>query len=180
VFNLLVENGFYETALSLGKLKDHTLDNVFQHLTQQCLDQQSKPGFIMHRTEEWAEAVREYAPNQQAWYLLEQYLNQYDSSQTNYRYHRTAVETIFSKDARIQIPVWLKKSYTTKHPSGLLRCFMKFNLLEDACSLVVNISQLNQYADVSPMLLAQLNEYLAANQQQLVRELRQKVNQAIQ
>jgi len=135
LFPLLVQHNLFETALSLAKLYDFQsidLSLLFDHLTKK---------FITLLREETGKSVIEVDGYTVSivWSLLKQYLQIYDSPNTNYQYHATVIEQIFSTERRVELPVWLTDSLKQKNAAALLRLYIKYNYFIEASSLVLDL-----------------------------------------
>jgi len=161
-FTLLIQDGFYQTALNVAKAFKFMdeLHLFFETLTKKCLQLQSRSTEIDMESEEdkyWLEALNEdyltttkevgkttlrwdcfdlYGP-EAGWKMLENFLENYDTSKTNYQYRVRVAEKILSTDDRIKLPTWLVNSFKAKDCLELLlRVYLKYKLYEDATLII--------------------------------------------
>jgi hypothetical protein len=69
----------------------------------------------MEEEEEWLKEFGSTTSVSMAcWQLLERYLQRYDTSETNFKYHLAVAEKILSTDPRIKLPLWLVAAFKVR------------------------------------------------------------------
>lgn len=68
--------------------------------------------------------------------LLETYLKEHDKKGQSI-YHRTVAEKLFS--IKLHVPTWLRNSYKSRNWSELIALHIKYNLVEEATDLVIEL-----------------------------------------
>ena len=70
---------------------------------------------------------------------------------SNYQYYCVVAETMLSIDRRLQLPFWLVQILSDHDPASLLRIYMKYCCLEEACALSVKFYQVPLFFRSVPM-----------------------------
>ncbi|KJE89139.1 nucleoporin [Capsaspora owczarzaki ATCC 30864] len=156
VFSLLLQTGFYDTAVALATKFSINLVPLFESLASRCANlaaASTKPSQLTsHKLVEWLQhnilSLVSRDATDSAWRLLQSYLDAFDSADTNYEYHRAVVHRLLAIDRRIKLPQWLIMSAKSKHPVDLIQVFLKFALLEDAAGVALYyINAMKRFAD---------------------------------
>lgn len=137
LFALLIGGGFYDLALALAKkLAKADLTPLFISLAQKALEQQVDPSLFRAPTESWTHTLLARHSSGNAWFLLKDYLEHFDSEWTNFRYHAAVADCIFATDRRICLPAFLEESFLRNSPGALLTIMLKHNILSEACQFL--------------------------------------------
>jgi nuclear pore complex protein Nup160 len=137
-FALLIQQGCFDTALTLARLYDfpqRDVELVFDALTKRCLQLQLHLGDAdLPFEEEWLDTLAEEFSDRSgsAWALLGNWLERYDGPATNYGLHTHVAEKVLLTDVRIRLPHWLVSRLQEAHPAALLRIYLHFDLVDDA------------------------------------------------
>ncbi|XP_047451481.1 nuclear pore complex protein Nup160 [Mugil cephalus] len=137
---LLVQNGLFDSALTLCRSFGLNLSHVFEGLTFKCIKLQFGGEESQNEAWSWLAAnqlsvvnTKESSAADEAWRLLASYLDRYPSS--NGQHHRCIVHKLLSHG--VPLPDWLVKSYKRLDAPSLLRLLLNFDLLEAAAELVL-------------------------------------------
>ncbi|XP_061578278.1 nuclear pore complex protein Nup160 [Cololabis saira] len=159
---LLVQNGLFDSALSLCQIFKLTLTPVFEGLTFKCIKLQSGAEESQNAAWSWLAAnqlsvvnTKESSATDEAWRLLASYLDRYPS--TNGQHHRHVIYKLLSHD--VPLPDWLLQSYKSVDAPALLRLLLNFDRLENAAELVLEyvdavLGQGHQYFGIERPLSA--------------------------
>lgn len=142
---LLVQHGYFETALALAKLffpRDvKALQTVFEAFARRCLLYHD-PDAAVALDEEWTDSLEEaHGDRKGGWRLLQCYLLLFDGVDTNYALHVHVAHTLLELEPHAALPLWLVHYLAVAHPGGLLRLYLQFDLLEDAARLASRVVQ---------------------------------------
>ncbi|XP_078583967.1 nuclear pore complex protein Nup160-like isoform X2 [Branchiostoma floridae x Branchiostoma japonicum] len=143
---LLVQAGLFDNAVSLSQAFRLSLVPVFEGLASKCVRlTQSGPDIpkVGGKKEglDWLGAndipfthtSKPITAADQAWQLLQTYLERFDVTGVK-GYHKSVANKLLSLGA--PLPTWLVRAYKEKNASELLRLYLNFDLLEEACHLV--------------------------------------------
>ncbi|XP_064599845.1 nuclear pore complex protein Nup160-like [Liolophura sinensis] len=146
---LLVNNGLYDQAVVVSKTFELPLAPVMEGLAMRCLQLAQNSNYHMQGDNDYtAQAWDWLAENEtemcystkeasssadQAWRLLQFYLEQYDDA--NGQFHRTVAVKLLSHG--FSLPSWFMASYKTRNAAELLRLLIDYDLLEQAGSLAL-------------------------------------------
>ncbi|KAG0010668.1 hypothetical protein BGZ81_002655 [Podila clonocystis] len=142
---LLVRYGYIDEATSLALLFNQDLDIIFDSLVDKYLaalttEQEDLTGRDRLSKSSWASASR----NRSASTLLslQNYLDRYDSSESNYRYRLEVVERILSRNGDFNLQPWLTLHYLSHNPEDLIRLYLKYGTVEKAAIFSSQVIQL--------------------------------------
>nr|XP_055048716.1 nuclear pore complex protein Nup160 [Misgurnus anguillicaudatus] len=138
---LLVQTGLFDTALTLCQTFNLPLTPVFEGLTFKCIKLQHKGD--QDQTEAWGWlaanqlpsviTTKECSATDEAWRLLEHYLEQHPSQ--NAKYHRCVINKLLSHS--VPPPDWLVNAHKAVDTAALLRLYLNYDQLESASELVL-------------------------------------------
>ncbi|KAM9352421.1 nuclear pore complex protein Nup160 [Symphorus nematophorus] len=139
--SLLVQNGLFDSALSVCQTFNLNLTSVFEGLTFKCIKLQFGGEESQNEAWSWLAAnqlssvvnTKESSATDEAWRLLASYLSRFPSS--NGQHHRCVINKLLSHG--VPLPDWLVTSYKAVDASSLLRLFLNFDLLDAAAELVL-------------------------------------------
>ncbi|KAM3610070.1 uncharacterized protein V6R79_024806 [Siganus canaliculatus] len=139
--SLLVQNGLFDSALSVCQTFSLDLTSVFTSLTFKCIKLQFGGEEPQNEAWSWLAAnqltsvvnTKESSATDEAWRLLASYLDRFPSA--NGCYHRCVVSKLLSHG--VPPPDWLLRSYKAMDTASLLRLFLNFDLLDAAAELVL-------------------------------------------
>ncbi|XP_055957883.1 nuclear pore complex protein Nup160 [Patella vulgata] len=143
----LVNAGFFDRAIIVCRRFDIPLNSVFENLALRCVNlAQTCDNFSLEKdpsSEAWdwlkenysatGAPCREASATDQAWWLLQYYLECYETG--NGKYHRCVAERLLAHG--FPLPTWFLNSYRILNTSELLRLYINYDLLEDAGCLVL-------------------------------------------
>lgn len=126
IISLLVNNNYYDLAFHISDIFDIDKSLIFERLTKSCLEEQisGKP-FVIHLEDSFLFNKKE---KDLGWKMIEYYLKKYEQ---NY-YKKVVIETVFTVNSHLNIPLWLKESFIKTDASTLLRIYIKFDKLQNA------------------------------------------------
>ncbi|RVE71390.1 hypothetical protein OJAV_G00051340 [Oryzias javanicus] len=137
---LLVQNGLFDSALSLCHTFKLDLTPVFEGLAFKCIKLQLGGEEAQNEAWSWLAAnhlsvinTKESSAADEAWRLLACYLDRYPS--TNGQHHRLVINKLLSHG--VPLPDWLIQSYKRADAPSLLRLLLNFDQLESAAELVL-------------------------------------------
>ncbi|XP_019626298.1 PREDICTED: nuclear pore complex protein Nup160-like isoform X3 [Branchiostoma belcheri] len=143
---LLVQAGLFDNAVSLSQAFRLTLVPVFEGLASKCVRLTlsgpdipkvggKKEGFDWLGANDipFTHTSKPITAADQAWQLLQAYLERFDITGVK-GYHKSVANKLLSLGA--PLPTWLVRAYKEKNASELLRLYLNFDLLEEACHLV--------------------------------------------
>lgn len=145
---LLVNAGMYDRAVIVSRAFDLPLNPVFESLTLRCINLAKNSSYFMQgdndytsQAWEWLKTnsltltniSRENSSADEAWQLLQQYLNRYED-QTG-QYHRCTAGKLLAHG--FSLPAWFINSYKGLNSAELLRLYIEYDLLEEAVSLCI-------------------------------------------
>ncbi|KAI9596109.1 nucleoporin Nup120/160-domain-containing protein [Syncephalis fuscata] len=144
--NLFNQRGQYGHAFALSKVFSLDLSPIFISMVRKCVrlaqeDLEGKPWAynvqdrifdISTDNDASCTETMEGPPSSRAWRLLEQLLERYDSSNTQYQYRALVLEETLKLNRHAKIPAWLVHFYTKHNPEDLIRIYLKHNLIEEA------------------------------------------------
>lgn len=142
---LLVSTGLFDTAVRLCKAFDMNLNQVFEGLAHRCVQLSKNTQNILPTEDITSEAWdwltendvgqlntgREVSSADQAWWLLQIYLQKYETVSSVY--HKCVAIKLLTHG--FFLPDWLQASYKVLNPAELLRLYIDYDLLEDAAYL---------------------------------------------
>ncbi|XP_071104860.1 nuclear pore complex protein Nup160-like isoform X1 [Haliotis cracherodii] len=143
---LLVNTGLFDRAIIVAKYFNLTLNTVFENLALRCVHLAKGSNYFMigdndQTSEAWdwlqenhfnaGSVQRDKSAADQAWTLLQCYLNSYEDSTA--RYHRCVSEKLLSHG--FSLPTWFINSYKELNCAELLRVYINYDLLEEAAAL---------------------------------------------
>ncbi|KAK2174344.1 hypothetical protein NP493_810g00006 [Ridgeia piscesae] len=158
---LLVNAGLFDSAINICKLYKMPFTTIFEGLASRCVSlaassQDYMPAESAYTAAAWhwlqqneltsANATRDTSAADQAWRLLQSYLNKYEDPTT--RYHRCVAVKLLSHN--FHLPDWFIASYKKINAPELLSLYLNYDLLEEAALLVI------EYIDA---ILGNGNEY---------------------
>ncbi|CAG8505921.1 7920_t:CDS:10 [Acaulospora morrowiae] len=140
--------GKFDLAISIAKLFEIPLDDVFERMTRKCLlPLNSNTDSSEHRTS-W---VRNNEVTQlihgtetdKAWAMLRKYLDKYDKrEETLCRYRAIVLRTMLTVNSQICIPEWLTSFYKTYNQGEHIKILMDFGRLSDAVTAVSELLEM--------------------------------------
>ncbi|KAI8512729.1 hypothetical protein Bbelb_093680 [Branchiostoma belcheri] len=143
---LLVQAGLFDNAVSLSQAFKLSLVPVFEGLASKCVRLTlsgpdipkvggKKEGFDWLGANDipFTHTSKPITAADQAWQLLQAYLERFDITGVK-GYHKSVANKLLSLGA--PLPTWLVRAYKEKNASELLRLYLNFDLLEEACHLV--------------------------------------------
>uniref|UniRef100_A0A3P9ILY1 Nucleoporin 160 n=1 Tax=Oryzias latipes TaxID=8090 RepID=A0A3P9ILY1_ORYLA len=137
---LLVQNGLFDSALSLCHTFKLDLTPVFEGLAFKCIKLQLGGEESQNEAWSWLAAnhlsvinTKESSAADEAWRLLASYLDRYPSM--NGQHHRLVIHKLLSHG--VPLPDWLIQSYKRADAPSLLRLLLNFDQLESAAELVL-------------------------------------------
>ncbi|XP_078662026.1 nuclear pore complex protein Nup160-like [Branchiostoma floridae x Branchiostoma belcheri] len=143
---LLVQAGLFDNAVSLSQAFRLSLVPVFEGLASKCVRLTlsgpdipkvggKKEGFDWLGANDipFTHTSKPITAADQAWQLLQAYLERFDITGVK-GYHKSVANKLLSLGA--PLPTWLVRAYKEKNASELLRLYLNFDLLEEACHLV--------------------------------------------
>ncbi|XP_028408932.1 nuclear pore complex protein Nup160-like [Dendronephthya gigantea] len=141
---LLVQAGQYDTAFSIAKAFDLPLTSIFDGLAARCvkLSLYTAPNTDLDERMSWLKSndtnvsglTRDSSPADQAWNLLNVYLDRFGSKQ-NCVYYKCVCTRLLSMGC--VLPTWLVNAYKVANPAELLQLLINFDLLQEAGSLAL-------------------------------------------
>lgn len=140
LLSLLVQNGLFDSALTLSHTFRLDLTPVFEGLTFKCIQLQFGGEESQNDAWSWLAAnqltmvnTKESSAVDEAWRLLASYLQRFPS--TSGQHHRHVIHKLLSHG--VPLPDWLIASYKRVDAPSLLRLLLNFDLLEAAAELVL-------------------------------------------
>ncbi|KAF9427628.1 hypothetical protein BGZ94_004535 [Podila epigama] len=141
---LFVRYGFLEEATSLALLFNQDLDSVFDSLVDKYLGAFAAEQEELDRMD-WPSRVATSSATKgkaaSALLTLQNYLERYDNTESNYRYRLEVVERILSRNGHFNLPPWLTQHYLTHNPEDLIRLYLKYGAVEKAASFSSQVIQ---------------------------------------
>ncbi|KAI8808003.1 hypothetical protein BJ742DRAFT_810447 [Cladochytrium replicatum] len=137
----------YNKALSLALLFKADLTSIFEAVASKCVELSAADNSSRTAVESsWFSAEEslsstavESGASTRAWRLLQIYLENHDTKERGYGYHRAAVERILQLNRKVELPPWLVEVYKAKRgPEDLIRVYMKYDLMEAAGRVAVD------------------------------------------
>eukprot|EP00058_Branchiostoma_floridae_P011934 XP_002597422.1 hypothetical protein BRAFLDRAFT_122633 [Branchiostoma floridae] len=143
---LLVQAGLFDNAVSLSQAFRLSLVPVFEGLASKCVrltvsgpdipkvgGKKEGLDWLGANDIPFTHTSKPITAADQAWQLLQTYLERFDITGVK-GYHKSVANKLLSLGA--PLPTWLIRAYKEKNASELLRLYLNFDLLEEACHLV--------------------------------------------
>ncbi|CAH1256707.1 NUP160 [Branchiostoma lanceolatum] len=143
---LLVQAGLFDNAVSLSQAFRLSLVPVFEGLASKCVrltlsgpdvpkvgGKKEAFDWLGANDIPFTHTSKPITAADQAWQLLQIYLERFDIAGVK-GYHKSVANKLLSLGA--PLPTWLVRAYKEKNASELLRLYLNFDLLEEACHLV--------------------------------------------
>ncbi|KAL4225759.1 hypothetical protein ACF0H5_016448 [Mactra antiquata] len=143
---LLLNAGMYDRAVIVSRAFDLPLNPIFESLTLRCINLAKNSSYYMRgdndytsQAWEWLKTnnltltniSRENSSADEAWQLLQQYLDKYEDRKG--QYHRCAASKLLTYG--FTLPAWLVNSYKGLNSAELLKLYIDHNLLEEGVNL---------------------------------------------
>ncbi|KAG1847541.1 nucleoporin Nup120/160-domain-containing protein [Suillus subalutaceus] len=127
----------FDMAMATARSLDVDMSELFATLTTQCLRLSRNPETVLQEdTSDWllTDNVSSWpgSPADRGWRYLRVALERHDSTQTDYKYSKTAFETILSSDRSSPPPPWLVHSLEENHHEYLIRTSLRYDIIESA------------------------------------------------
>jgi nuclear pore complex protein Nup160 len=127
----------FDMAMATARSLDVDMSELFATLTSQCLRLSRNPEIVLQEdTSDWllTDNVSSWpgSPADRGWRYLRVALERHDSAQTDYKYSKTAFETILSSDRSSLPPPWLVHSLEENHHEYLIRTSLRYDIIESA------------------------------------------------
>jgi nuclear pore complex protein Nup160 len=127
----------FDMAMATARSLDVDMSELFATLTSQCLRLSRNPEIVLQEdTSDWllTDNVSSWpgSPADRGWRYLRVALERHDSAQTDYKYSKTAFETILSSDRSSLPPPWLVHSLEENHHEYLIRTSLRYDIIEGA------------------------------------------------
>ncbi|KAG1836482.1 hypothetical protein C8R48DRAFT_680501 [Suillus tomentosus] len=127
----------FDMAMATARSLDVDMSELFTTLTSQCLRLSRNPETILQEdTSDWllTDNVSSWpgSPADRGWRYLRVALERHDSVETDYKYSKTAFETILSSDRSSPPPPWLVHSLEENHHEYLIRTSLRYDIIESA------------------------------------------------
>jgi len=141
----LTHGGQYDLAMQTAKALGADMTEIFQRLSLQCLRlSAATESAIMEMTNvDWllTDKVSSWTgePADRGWRYLRQCLGRYDRVDTDFKYSKEVLETLLSHDQSSLPPPWLLQNIEEHHPDYLIRCFLKYGILDEALSRTLQL-----------------------------------------
>lgn len=142
VVGLLKQRGLFKRALLLCDLFGVSKLPVFEALVVRCMDlSQTTTG---HANADWLRqndvinslANQHLSSADKAWHLLEHLLKQHEHTPANTSMHQQVCVLLLRRG--VTLPAWMVQSYKKLNVDGLLRAYIQFDLLSEACDLILD------------------------------------------
>lgn len=134
---LLVSEGLYEQAVNLCEAYKMKFHPVFDGLASRLANARNIDTVNQNDWNRDEDSfVVEDRSELELQTLLGGYLKQFDLKGQS-TYHRTVAEKLFA--IKLNIPTWLKNSYKERNWPELIALFIKYNLIEEANDLVIEL-----------------------------------------
>ncbi|CAG8580228.1 5118_t:CDS:10, partial [Acaulospora colombiana] len=141
--------GKFDLAISIAKLFEIPLDDVFERMTRKCLlPSSSNTESSERKTSSWvrnneAAQVIHGTETDKAWAMLRKYLDKYDKrEETLCRYRAVVLRTMLTVNSHICIPEWLTSFYKTYNQAEHIKILMDFGRLSDAVMAVSDLLEM--------------------------------------
>ncbi|XP_046859836.1 nuclear pore complex protein Nup160-like [Xenia sp. Carnegie-2017] len=140
---LLIQTGQYDTAFSIAKAFELSLNSIFDGLAARCvkislytapMDMDERMSWLKLNDRKCSGLTRDASLADQAWSLLNVYLRRFGSKQTSV-YYKCVCTRLLSMGC--SLPTWLINDYKVANPGELLQLFINFDLLEEATDLAM-------------------------------------------
>ncbi|KAG1739842.1 nucleoporin Nup120/160-domain-containing protein [Suillus paluster] len=127
----------FDMAMATAQSLDVDMSELFTTLTSQCLRLSRNPDTVLQEdTSDWllTDNVSSWpgSPADRGWRYLRVTLERHDSAETDYKYSKTALETILSSDRSSPPPPWLVHSLEENHHEYLIRTSLRYDIIESA------------------------------------------------
>ncbi|KAG0698850.1 nucleoporin Nup120/160-domain-containing protein [Suillus ampliporus] len=127
----------FDMAMATARSLDVDMSELFSTLTSQCLRLSRNPDAVLQEdTSDWllTDNVSSWpgSPADRGWRYLRVALERHDSAETDYKYSKTALETILSSDRSSPPPPWLVHSLEENHHEYLIRTSLRYDIIESA------------------------------------------------
>lgn len=127
----------FDMAMATARSLDVDMSELFTTLTSQCLRLSRNPETVLQEdTSDWllTDNVSSWpgSPADRGWRYLRVALERHDSVETDYKYSKTAFETILSSDRSSPPPPWLVHSLEENHHEYLIRTSLRYDIIESA------------------------------------------------
>lgn len=127
IYSLLNQTGYYDLAISIALKFKLDLTPMFESVATRCFQlanlhsnasSSSGSNNSIAKSSEWLQyntlplTSRDVVDS--AWKLLESYLQNFDSRETNFVHHKDVASRLLSLDRRVKLPQWLVNSYKVR------------------------------------------------------------------
>ncbi|CAG8502835.1 18339_t:CDS:10 [Dentiscutata erythropus] len=141
--------GKFDLAISIAKLFEIPLDDVFDGMTRKCLSLINSNMTVsnMHKFS-WVKGNGSTqfihgTDKDKAWAMLRKYLDKYDKKEeTLSRYRAVVLRTMLTVDSYVSIPEWLTSFYKTHNQVDHIRILLDFGRLSEATIATLDLIKL--------------------------------------
>ncbi|KAK7060140.1 hypothetical protein VNI00_000904 [Paramarasmius palmivorus] len=139
----LAQSNRFNLAMATARSLDVDMTDLFAHLTTQCLKLSHDPDIVVQQdTSDWllTDKVSSWggSPADRGWRYLRESLKRHDSSETDYKYTKTALETVLNFWSSPP-PPWLVQQLEEHHHDYLIRVSLRFGNLEQAIDYTLSL-----------------------------------------
>ncbi|KAL3841807.1 hypothetical protein ACJMK2_019908 [Sinanodonta woodiana] len=148
---LLAKAGLYDRAVIVCRAFKFDLYTVFESLALRCVNLSSQSTYQMrgdndYTAQAWSwlkenhltltNIAKENSSVDQAWQLLQQYLDRYEDHQSgSAKYHRCVANKLLSHG--FSLPTWFVNTYKSLNVAELLRLYIDYDLMYEGVDLVM-------------------------------------------